>query len=225
MKDKTMRYILKTIIGTLLMGATVAAVADEQSDSSGRGGWMNKGPDAGLYAGVDVSHNMNDDFLPANNDGSLSNISLDDSATGADLFVGYQFNDNFSVEAGYSDKGKQSFSADSAGGTSWEAGPVATDFDASGLYLRGLFRYPVSDRVALLARVGMLSWKTTERYTEPSGVSEQKDSGVDAEYGVGAEYDIGEKDKWFLRVMYGSANVDDDSLQNTSVNGGFFRRF
>jgi OOP family OmpA-OmpF porin len=222
-----MRPITLTTIGTLLMSATLVATADDQTGDRGKaaGGWMNGGPTSGVYAGVDVGHNKNDEFLAANNDGSLSNISLDDTATGAGLFVGYQFNDYFSVEAGYTDLGEMSFTADSAGGDSWEAGAVATDFDADGLFLRGLYRYPVSDRIALLVRLGIFSWSTTERYTEPSGVSEQKDSGVDLEYGAGAEYDIGEIDKWHLRVMFGSTEVDDDSVQNTSVNAGFYRRF
>ena len=129
--------------------------------------------------------------------------------------------DNFGVEAGYSDMGGSNFTATSAGGESWEPGAVGTNFDAEGWLLSGLYRKPISPRVALLIRLGIFSWSTTETFTEPSGVSVDKNSGEDLYYAVGTEIDVGIEGHWYLRTEIAQTTVDDDGNDVTTGGVGF----
>lgn len=167
--------------------------------------------DTGGYLGVGFSYNDHGDVLSANNDGSLSNISDDDTGFGFGIIGGYFFNDFVGVEGGYLDLGEADFTAESDGsGDSWVSGDVATDFDADGWLFAVVGRWPITERLALLGRLGLFSWETTETFTENGFVSIDKNSDSDAFYGLGFEYDVGVGDKWVLRGDVARTKVDDD---------------
>jgi OOP family OmpA-OmpF porin len=122
----------------------------------------------GWYAGASVGVSIGDDFVDANDDGSLTGISSDDSDTSFKAYGGYNFTKNIGVEAGYEDHGETSMTAVSDGSAdSWEAGDIGTDFEANGWYAAVVGRLPVSARWTLFARLGMYAWDTTETWTEP----------------------------------------------------------
>ena len=168
--------------------------------------------DTGGYLGAGFSYNDHGDVLSANNDGSLSNISDDDNGFGFGIIGGYFFNEWVGVEGGYLDLGEADFTSESDGsGISWVAGDVATDFDADGWLFALVGRWPITERFALLGRLGLFSWETTETFTENGVVTEvDKNSDSDAFYGLGFEYDIGVGDKWVLRGDIAQTEVDDD---------------
>ena len=163
------------------------------------GGTVLADDDSGWYVGADVGTSSNDDFVSANNDGSLSMIRSDESDTGYRVYGGYEFGPHVGVEAGYEDHGETSFTAESDGtGYSWEAGSVGTRFESDGWFAAVVGRLPLSERWTLFARLGLYSWETTETFTEPSGTTVDKNSGTDATYGAGVEYDVGKKGDWVL---------------------------
>ena len=179
------------------------------------------GEDSGWYAGAQLGTTSSDDFVGANDDGSLSMLSTDDSDTSYRVFGGYNFNPFVGVEAGYEDHGETSFTAESDGtGGSWEAGSVGTLFAADSWFAAVVGRWPLGDRWALFGRVGIASWETTETWTEPGGVSSETDSGSDVTYGAGVEYDIGESDSWVLKAEYGTSKVDNDGNSLNALQVG-----
>lgn len=176
----------------------------------------------GFYAGAQLGYGENDDFVSANDDGSLSGINEDTDDLSYKVYGGYNFNSHVGVEAGYSDYGDTSFDATSDGsGNSWVAGDVATDFEANGYGANVVGRLPIGDRWTLFASAGIFSWDTTESFTENGVVTEvDKNSGTDATYGVGAEYDIGNPDDVVIRAEYSTVDVDDDGDQIQAVQVG-----
>ncbi len=180
----------------------------------------------GGYVGFGVGYNDHDDVLSANNDGSLSNISNDDSSTGWSVIGGYFFNDWVGLEVGYLDLGEPDFTADSDGsGDSWVAGEVSTDFEADGWLFAIIGRWPITDQLALLGRLGWYAWDTTETWTENGFVSSESDSGSDAYYGVGFEYDVGTPDKWVIRGDIAQTEVDDDGDTVNMLSASAVRKF
>jgi len=202
-------------MGMIAVGLAVAVVPVGAAD--GGRGW---------YAGAGVGMTQNSDFVDANDDGSLSGISDDDTDTSWSVYGGYNFTPHVGVEASYSDHGETGFSATSDGsGDSWVAGDVATDFEADGVGVAVVGRWPVSDRWTLFARLGVYSWNTTETFTENGFVSKDENSGTDASYGAGFEYDIGKEDDWVIRGEVGGTQVDDDGDSLVSGQVGVLRRF
>ncbi|MDQ7008270.1 MAG: outer membrane beta-barrel protein [Acidobacteriota bacterium] len=177
------------------------------------------------HVGVGVGSVSNDDFVDANDDGSLSNINSDTSDTGWQVMFGYRFNPNFALEGSYTDLGETGFTAVSESGDSWAEGAVGTRFESDGWMVSALGFLPVSERWTLFARLGILGWETTETFTEPSGTSVDRNSGTDAVYGVGAEYDPGNRNDIVLRAEVGKTKVDDDGDSVTAVTAAVLYEF
>ena len=180
----------------------------------------------GGYADVAISYNDHGDLLSANNDGSLSNISNDDSGVGFSVLGGYLWRGLVGAEVGYLDLGEADFAAESDGsGNSWVAGDVATDFEADGWLFAVVGRWPITERFALLGRLVIFAWDTTETFTENGFVSVDKNSRSDAYYGAGFEYDLGVKDKWVLHGDFAQTEVDDDGDTVNMGSVSAVRRF
>jgi len=178
------------------------------------------------FGGVALEFARNNDFVRANNDGSLSGISADKTSAACRVFGGYSFNDRLGVEVGYTDLGKSCFTAQSRGGNSWAAGRVGTDFEADGWYLDGLVAIPIAPRWTLFVRVGALGWHSRETFFEENyGTSVDKDSGTDLRYGVALEYDIGRDDFWVFLGDATQMTVDDDTDKLTTVGMSLARKF
>lgn len=182
--------------------------------------------DRGWYVGADAGVAMNDDFVSANDDGSLSMLADDTSDTSYKAFVGYQFTPHVAAEAAYTDHGETSFTAMSDGsGDSWTAGDVSTLFESSGWSASVVGSLPVGERWTLFASAGIFGWSTTETFNEEGFVSTDENSGEDAVFGAGFEYDVGRQDDWTIRGGFETTQVDDDGDTVESLRVGAVRRF
>ncbi len=127
-------------------------------------------------------------YVGASVGGSIYQDACDggeDSDTAANVYVGYQFNENFAVEGGYHDLG----SINSMVGNCSSPEPI--DPSADGLSVSVLGRAPVSDRVAVFGRAGAMFWNMdVDASANAPAVS---DNGVSPLAGVGVGVAISER--------------------------------
>jgi hypothetical protein len=161
-----------------------------------------------FYGSLRVGYGDND-YPGSNQDGSVTGVQSDENDTVFSVSGGYRFNDNVSIQAAYHDFGNSEFSGNSAGGPSWDPGPVSALHDANGWELGILGRWPVADRWYLLGFVGYLFWDSKETFVETSGVSVLEESGSDVSYALGFEYDVGMRDRFLYRFMGSHHEVGD----------------
>ncbi|MGI9343688.1 MAG: outer membrane beta-barrel protein [Gammaproteobacteria bacterium] len=213
-------YELRHSGGTQTVNVTGAAIAAaKMSDAV-------PATNYGFYAGIALGYADHGDMLESNDDGSLSNVSSDDSDLMWNIAAGYLFNDWVGVEVAYLDLGEADFTAESDGsGISWVAGDVGTNYEADGWLFSIIGRYPLTQRWAILARLGAFVWETTETFTENGFVSVDKNDGTDAYYGLGFEYDIGTPDKWIVRGDVARTEIDDDGNGTNIASVSFSRKF
>jgi len=159
-------------------------------------------------------------------DGSVTGVSTDEDDGAFKVFGGIQVTENVSLEASYHDFGESKFSGTSDGSSySWAAGSVSTLHESSGIGLSTVVRYPVNDRVSIIAQLGWFMWKSTETWTEGSTTTISEDSGGDVTYGAGIEYDIGVPDNFVWRAELEHHQVDDDSYDINTGSAGIVFRF
>ena len=79
-----------------------------------------------------------------------TSISDDDRKTGYKLFGGYQFNNNFAVEGGYSDLGKFGFTANTV-----PLGSLVGNIKIKGVNLDLVGILPISEKLSAFGRVGV----------------------------------------------------------------------
>ncbi len=182
-------------------------------------------PARNFYAGVGVG--VDDiDYPDTNQDGSVSNISDDDTDQFGSVFLGYQVNDYVAVQGGYYDFGDSDFAGVSDGsGDSWSPGNVHANLDSDGWELGVLGRWPIAPRWYALGFLGWLWWDTDETFIENGFVSESHDSGSDFSYAVGLEYDIGLPDRILYRFMLSQHEVDNDGLDINGATAEIVYRF
>jgi len=130
--------------------------------------------------------------------------SYDDRDTAFSVFGGYDFNQYFSVEAGYADLGNLKSNV---------GGP---DLEATAPYIAAVGKLPINDKVSLYAKAGVNRWSLDDAAPSLTGTSD--DSGTDPTYGIGVNYRI--NDKYALRGDYsrlklGDMNVDMAQIQAT----------
>ena len=140
------------------------------------------------------------------------------------LSFGYHFNEFLAVQGGYHNLGEYSYRI--------PFGEVGTA-DASGTYDFSTFslalvpRYPLSDKFALFAEIGMHSYTADVNTASPEFVDgnfnsmETESSEVSDEklyYQVGLEYRF--SDRVFSKLKYGNFEIEDDSITNISVSLG-----
>jgi OOP family OmpA-OmpF porin len=156
----------------------------------------------GFYAGAGFgTTKIGDDEF----DGS----GIDDSDTGFKIFGGYNFNENFAIEAGYFDFGEAS---GDFGGDSFSIG-------VSGLSASAVGRLPVSDMFSLFGKLGFASYDVDVSFNIAGfGSGSASDSDSDMIYGVGGALSFGKS--FEARLEYEALNVDGDASM-ISVSGLF----
>ncbi len=111
---------------------------------------------------------------------SLGGGSLDENGTGSKLYGGYSFNKYFAAEASIYNFAEASIGAiEVSPGTFASASASMKGF---GAYAVGL--YPVSKKVNLMAKLGVLSWDADLSVNATEGSSD----GTDAAYALAASY-------------------------------------
>jgi hypothetical protein len=207
----------------MVLSSGIALGADD--DDKGKGVLIPQGtPAKNFYFGVRLTTDKSD-FPDSNQDGSVTGISTKTTDTGTGVFMGYQFNENVSVEGGYRSFGKPDFRGNSSGGPSWLAGPVRATNDVSAWDFGVWGRWPIAPRWYALGYLGWSKWKSKETFVEGSFVSVQEDSGGDASYAIGVEYDIGLKDRVAYRFTGAHHKVDDSNYKINSLSAEIIYRF
>ena len=89
-----------------------------------------------------------------------TSISDDDRKTGYKLFGGYQFNNNFAVEGGYSDLGKFGFTANTV-----PLGSLVGNIKIKGVNLDLVGILPISEKLSAFGRVGVNRAEARDTFT------------------------------------------------------------
>lgn len=160
------------------------------------------------------------------------------SRVGAKLQLGYQFSPNFAIEGGYVNLGKTTYTATSPKQTVstttklWNLFPVTTnttipassgqrEYKITGWNLVGVAYYPVSEKLSLLGKAGMI------RAEVKASGSGNAIGGGDATvtkwkptFGLGGDYNINKE--FGVRAEYERFNGLGDTETTGSANVGMF---
>lgn len=208
----------------LLSFASLAVAADDD-DNSGTGWFVPADTGAKNFYGSLKFGAGDNDYPPSNQDGSVTNVSSDDRDTVWGVTFGYQINDNLAVQGAHQNFGESTFSGDSSGGPSWEAGPVSALHESDGWELGVMGRWPINDRWYALGYLGWLWWDSKETFVETSGISVLEESGGDFTYALGFEYDVGLKERVVYRFMGSHHEVGDFGYDVNAASAEIVYRF
>jgi OOP family OmpA-OmpF porin len=176
------------ITGTLCLVAASLALslsAQAQSNSANTRGGNYAYPSNNTYIGLSVGKS---DFSLGSSSGIFS---TDQNDTSYRLNAGNYFNPNWGADIAYTDFGKISRS----GGT--------TKADALSLSLIG--KYPMSNSVKLLGKLGASFGRTSVTSSAASGVLAGDTTGVGILYGLGFEFAM--SPQWSALLEYDSHNL------------------
>lgn len=105
-----------------------------------------------------------------------SGLSVDFNDVGYKIFGAYMFTEHFGVEGSWLDFGNLSENV---------AGIAQVDINADGFDLFAVGSYPVSDKLDLFGKAGMVSWDAS---TSLDGVDQGSDNGEDLALGIGVRF-------------------------------------
>ena len=142
---------------------------------------------------------------------SLGGGNIDDNATGTKLYTGYEFNKYFSAEVAVYNFAEASVGA-------FEVSPgnfvsAAVSMKGVGAYAVGM--YPVSKKVNLMAKLGVLSWDAD---LQADGNTATND-GTDAAYALAVSYAFTKE--LLATVEWESFDSDNPELSMLSVGFKF----
>lgn len=126
--------------------------------------------------------------------GLPSTISCSTTTTAFRFGLGYQANQNVSLEAAYIDGGKIDI------GGSYLGVPVTGEYSMTGLQLSAIGSYPISNEAELLGKIGLASIKAKESVSVSGSTFSSDNSNSNLTFGLGARFKI--SDKIAIRVMY-----------------------
>ena len=164
--------------------------------------FMTTTANAGGYVGVGIGQSLVD--LEANDLGPGIWSSVSDTDTSVKIFGGYAINENFSVEAGYTNFGE--FGVDYTDGFD----TLSENYEATALYLAAVGSVPLG-QASLFGKFGLASWDLDASLSSTFGVSASASvSGTDPVYGFGAQFDV--SNNVMLRVEFERfTNVGDEN--------------
>jgi OOP family OmpA-OmpF porin len=154
-------------------------------------------PIDGWYAGGNVGRSaatIDDDGIRSGLLGqglATSSIEDRDRDTGYKVFGGYKFHRNFAVEAGFFNLGTFGYTA-----TTVPPGSLTGDVRIRGLNLDLVGILPVTDRLSVLGRVGVVSarskghFSSTGAVTMPFANPDPSERSTGAKVGIGMQYDF-----------------------------------
>ena len=132
-------------------------------------------------------------------------------------FAGYQFIRYFGVELGYYDFGKATVKTASG----------QADYRARGPYFGAVVTVPVFEHISLLARGGLIRWKTELGPSSGATFTGFSDAGVNGSYGLGIEYMFNEafgvRAEWERFERIGNSQTTGESNINFYSASALFR--
>lgn len=175
----------------------------------------------------------------AETDATISNLGItaftstaDDTDTAYKLQLGWSFNSNLAIEGGYVDFGRYTYGAVSTA-------PIAATrdghLDASGWTLGVVGSLPITDDLAVFAKVGAIAWDV-DFGCGGTGIAcvnpDRSDDGVSGYFGVGGTWAF--SPAWFLRAEYevfqdvgtafnstGTTGTSEESVKMGSIGIGY----
>ena len=184
-----MKHIMKFTKTSIMLGLAAAAGLCATSAMAQ--------PIDGWYAGGNVGRTaatIDDDGIRSGLQmQGLATPSIDDRDrdTGYKVFGGYKFHRNFAVEAGFFDLGSFGYTA-----TTVPAGTLTGDVRIRGVNLDLVGILPVTDRLSVLGRVGVISarsrghFSSTGAVTMPLANPDPRERSTGAKLGIGMQYDF-----------------------------------
>ena len=119
-----------------------------------------------------------------------------DNASGWKIFGGYEINDYFAVEGGYTSFGKMN-------------GPV-TSVEPSGFEVAAVGNIPVNDQFSLFAKAGILAWDF-----KVNGLGSSSTTGTDAFFGVGGKFNVAKNTD--IQITWDSYTVEGGGIDLLSA--------
>ncbi|GJL84181.1 MAG: hypothetical protein DHS20C01_38150 [marine bacterium B5-7] len=159
----------------------------------------------------------------ASRDGLRSHCDTDDTATSLSLFGGYEVNEYFAVEGGYTDYGDTAINSRLTGVSG--NGSLTGDYSVKGIYLAGVGKYPIGDRFAFFIKAGAFSGSIKSDVSlmlngKVVATSNDDDDGTEFMYGAGIDFIFNENSS--LRLGFDRINTD-EALDNAYL--GFIGHF
>lgn len=135
-----------------------------------------------------------------------SAIDGDEHDVGYKIFGGYQFNPNYSIEAGYFDLGEFGYTA-----TTLPPGTVTAELEAKGFNIDLVGSYEFTEKLEIFARVGAHYTKTDVDFTD-SGLAHvliphQDEHEVNYKFGLGFQYAL--SPSWDVRLEAERYRIND----------------
>jgi len=147
------------------------------------------------YVGIGVGSSSTEIESGILNDGStISGESKDEDDTSLSFFIGYEVNDNISVEGGYINFGEANATGTSDGtGFFWWPGAVEMKFEATAIFLDIMGKYSINDRFDLFGKAGIYDADLDVDLTDSWGTISESDSNTGLLFGVGLSCSFNEK--------------------------------
>jgi len=158
------KLIVALIAGTAAMGAAQAQTTQTQ-------------PRAYVGVGVATADHENSSA------GGLANVDSDGYKASGKIFGGYEFDQNWGAEVGYTDFRKSDFNYSNAGTN------ATGRTKGYGYYVAGKYNYPVNDQFSVYGKLGL---QHSERKLE-SAVLNAKNSDTGAYGAVGLQYNLNQQ--------------------------------
>ena len=208
--DETLHYKIEDASGSVAQAKVAVSVI--QKATTFWYAWA----DFGSASGSSSKSQLDSEFLAAGINATTT--SLNNQRMSYQLGVGYQFNDSWSIEAGYVDLGEVEMSLTA---TTTNINQLYADvarihpLSAQGYLVTGQYQKQLSDSIDLVARLGFWSWNS--KYVTFNNVKVGGDSvsGSDLVMGLGASLKINEN--WKARLMWQRYAIKSEDVDAISL--------
>lgn len=207
-----------SFLAPLVVGATAIAAAQASAAASG------------FYLGVGLGPTTFHHDVTVFDDGSLAGSGrVDAHDTGWKLFGGYRLGTRLSFEIGHTVLNNDydvelTFSRGTSDGSGvFSLGEVGVDIHRPrATFAVAVGELPLDERIAVFGRVGVQAWQSDVTTFQSTGVSTERESGLDGLAGLGLTWRVA--GNWELRIDYERfMGVVDDDIDLFSM--GFVYRF
>lgn len=134
---------------------------------------------------------------------TLTYTNYDDQDNGLTLFVGYNINDNFAIEAGYNDLGETTATINT---------PLTGDKDVQVLTLAGVIKSNPINKFVFFGKAGFARIDSDEDLSNGFSYSEET---TNAYYGLGVEYSV--SSDLAIRLLHEDYGEDDGTTSGAAL--------